>query len=150
MPSVLTRLPTVALASSSDKDTRWQLNGYVKGGKWKAGAGWLGRRVQTVSAAVADVNADMFYAGAIYQFTPAFAVDGEVFRMLNARQNTRATMATLRGTYFLSKRTAVYTQVAWLGNSAHAAYSVSSGGAGGAPATGASQLGVNVGMRHTF
>lgn len=141
---------SVALTSASDKDTRWQLNGYVKGSKWKAGAGWLGRRVQTASAAVTDVNADMFYVGAMYQFTPAFAVDAEVFRMLNARQNTRATMATLRGTYFLSKRTAVYTQVAWLGNSAHAAYSVSSGGAGGAPATGASQLGVNVGMRHTF
>ncbi|VVD63073.1 membrane protein [Pandoraea communis] len=140
----------VPLTSSSDKDTRWQMNGYVKGGNWKAGAGWLGRRVQTASAAVADVNSDMFYVGAMYQFTPAFAVDGEVFRMLNARQNTRATMATLRGTYFLSKRTAVYTQVAWLGNSEHAAYSVSSGGAGGAPTAGTSQLGVNVGMRHTF
>ncbi|VVD71815.1 membrane protein [Pandoraea terrigena] len=141
---------TVPLTSSSDTDTRWQLNGYVKGGNWKGGAGWLGRRVQTASAAVADVNTDMFYVGAQYQFTPAFAVDGEIFRMLNARQNTRATMATLRGTYFLSKRTAVYTQVAWLGNSEHAAYSVSSGGAGGAPAAGTNQLGVNVGMRHTF
>lgn len=140
----------VPLTSSSDKDTRWQLNGYVKGSNWKAGAGWLGRRVQTASAAVADVNSDMFYIGALYQFSPAFAVDGEVFRMLNARQNARATMATLRGTYFLSKRTAVYTQVAWLGNSEHAAYSVSSGGAGGSPTAGTSQLGVNVGMRHTF
>lgn len=140
----------VPLTSSSDKDTRWQLNGYVKGGNWKAGAGWLGRRVQTAAAAVADVNSDMFYIGALYQFTPAFAVDGEVFRMLNARQNARATMATLRGTYFLSKRTAVYTQLAWLGNSEQAAYSVSSGGAGGSPTPGTSQLGVNVGMRHTF
>ncbi len=56
----------------------------------------------------------------------------------------------LRGTYFLSKQTAVYLQGAYLANSAHAAFSVSAGGGGTTPSPGQGQLGVMAGVRHMF
>ncbi|AOI80379.1 hypothetical protein WS54_28755 [Burkholderia sp. NRF60-BP8] len=59
-------------------------------------------------------------------------------------------MRALRGTYFLSKRTAVYLQGAYLANSAHAAFTVSAGGGGTTPAPGQNQVGVMAGIRHMF
>lgn len=59
-------------------------------------------------------------------------------------------MATLRASFSLSKRTAVYAQTAYLWNSVHARYSVSGGGGGTMPAAGVGQLGAMVGVRHMF
>jgi predicted porin len=79
-----------------------------------------------------------------------FAVDGEAYRVVVPQQDARATMTSLRATYFLSKRTAVYGNVAYLWNSAHARFSVSAGGGGTTPAAGVGQLGAIVGVRHSF
>lgn len=138
-----------ALTDSGDKDTRTQVNGYVKVAGVKIGAGWLGRRVETVSTAVPDVRSNLFYIGAAYSVVPALMVDGEVYRIITREQGTRATLGTLRGTYQLSKATAVYLQVAYLANSAKARYSVSSGG-GATPAAGVGQMGAMAGVRHFF
>ncbi|PRF64452.1 porin [Burkholderia multivorans] len=140
----------VRLANGADKDIRMQLNGWASLYGVKIGAGWIGRRVETDSPAVPDVHSDLFYLGAQYSITPAFILDGEVYRMENSQQDARATMATLRGTYLLSKRTAVYLQTSYLGNSPNAAYSVSVGGGGTTPSKGANQVGVMAGMRHMF
>jgi predicted porin len=140
----------VPLTNGADKDVRMQLNGWASLYGVKLGGGWVGRRVQTESPAVPDVHSDLFYLGASYSVTPAFIVDGEVFRILNAEQDARATMTTLRGTYLLSKSTAVYLQTSYLGNSAHAAYSVSAGGGGTTPPKGDNQVGVMAGIRHSF
>ncbi|MFM0215156.1 MULTISPECIES: porin [Paraburkholderia] len=136
-------------SSSGDKDARLQANGYVNVAGVKLGAGWLGRRVES-DAPGGDVHSDLFFIGAQYYVTPAFALDGEAYRALVEQHNARATMASMRATYFLSKRTAVYGNVAYLWNSAHARYSVSAGGGGTTPAPGVGQLGAIVGMRHTF
>lgn len=141
--------PTV-LTSAADKDVRAQVSGYAKFGDAKIGAGWLNRRVTTDSAAVPDVRSNLFFVGASYFVTPAFLVDGEVYRIVNNEHDTRATMGTLRTTYLLTKRTSVYAQGSYLANSAKARYSVSSGGGGTTPAAGAGQTGVMLGVRHMF
>ncbi|OLL32476.1 hypothetical protein BTH42_08590 [Burkholderia sp. SRS-W-2-2016] len=140
----------VPLTNAADKDIRMQLNGWAKLRGLKVGGGWAGRRVRPDSPAIANVYADLFYLGASYPVTSSFIVDGEVFRVVNARHNTRATMGTLRSTYLLSARTAVYLQGAYLANSAQAAYTLSTGGGGTTPAKGASQLGMAAGIRHSF
>ncbi|MBN3849612.1 porin [Paraburkholderia sp. Ac-20342] len=140
----------VALTNGADKDVRIQLDGWASLYGVKIGGGWLGRRVATDSPAVPNVNSDLFYLGASYVITPAIIIDGEGYRIVNAKQNARATMGTLRGTYLLSKRTSVYLQGSYLGNSAHAAYSVSSGGGGTTPAPGNDQVGIMAGIRHMF
>jgi predicted porin len=139
-----------ALTGEGDKDSRMLVSGYGTFGPLKVGAGWVGRHVETVSPAIPDVRSNLFFAGASYQVTPTVLVDGEAMRMINREQDTRATMATLRGTYLLSKATAVYLQSSYVWNSAHARYSVSSGGGGTTPAAGAGQLGVMAGVRHLF
>lgn len=140
-------LATSALTNASDQDTRATVGAYYKLGNFKVGGGWLGRRVGT---AAINVHANLFYLGAAYSLTPAWLVDGEVYRIINADHDTRATMATLRATYSLSVRTAVYAQVAYLANSEKAAYSVSGGGGGTTPPAGVGQTGMMIGMRHTF
>jgi predicted porin len=142
--------PAFALTNPGDKDIRMQLNGYGAIGKLKIGGGWLGRRVETVSAATPDVRSDQFYLTAAYPVTPAFLVDGGIYRIVNRQDDTRGTIEVLRTTYFLSKSTAVYLQGAYLANSAKAAYTVSQGGGGTTPAAGAGQLGVMAGLRHSF
>lgn len=95
-----------AIASSGAKDARVQANGYVRLWDVKIGGGWIGRRVEP-DTSVASVRSNLFYLGAQYYVTPAFAIDGEAYRVLVQQHDTRATMADLRATYFLSKRTAV-------------------------------------------
>jgi len=136
-------------SSGSDKDARVQANGYVNVAGVKLGAGWLGRRVQS-NVPGGDVRSNLFFVGAQYYVTPTFALDGEAYRVVVQQHDARATMASLRATYFLSKRTAVYGNVAYLWNSAHARYSVSAGGGGTTPAQGVGQMGAMMGVRHMF
>lgn len=142
--------PTFALTNPGDKDIRMQLNGYGQIGPVKIGGGWLGRRVETVSPTLPDVRSNQFYLTVSYYATPAFIVDGGVYRIVNRQDDTRGTIAALRTTCLLSKRSAVYLQGAYLFNSPHAAYTVSQGGGGTTPGPGMGQLGMMVGIRHSF
>jgi predicted porin len=141
--------PTV-LTSAAERDIRTHVSAYAKFGNAKVGAGWLNRRVETDSAGVPDVRSNLFFLGASYYVTPAFLVDGEMYHIVNNEHDTRATMGTLRTTYLLSARTAVYAQASYLANSAKASYSVSGGGGGTTPAPGAGQTGIMLGVRHMF
>jgi predicted porin len=138
------------LINAADKDARAHVSAYAQYAGAKIGLGWVGRRVVTDSPAVPNVRSNLFFVGASYAVTPAFLVDGEVFRIVNSDHDTRATMGTLRTTYLLSKRTAVYAQGSYLANSAKARYSVSGGGGGTTPAAGMGQTGAMVGVRHMF
>ncbi|MGF6478100.1 porin [Paraburkholderia sp. JPY419] len=138
------------LINAADKDARTQLSAYAQYAGAKIGAGWIGRRVVTQSPAVPNIRSDLFFLGASYMVTPAFLLDGEVFRIINSDHDTRATMGTLRTTYLLSKRSSVYAQAAYLANSAKARYSVSGGGGGTTPGAGMGQTGVMVGIKHMF
>jgi predicted porin len=137
------------ITSSGDKDARLQANGYVNVMGVKLGAGWIGRRVSS-EGPEGSVRSNLFYLGGQYYLTPALALDGEAYRVIVQQHDTRATMASLRATYFLSKRTAVYGNFAYLWNSARARFSVSAGGGGTTPAAGMGQLGAIVGLRYSF
>jgi predicted porin len=139
-----------ALTSVGDTDVRIQANGYVKFGDLKIGGGWVGRRVETVDAAVLDVRSNLYYLGARYPVSPALVLDGELYRISVKQHDTSATMMTMRATYSLSKSTAVYIKGGYLWNSPQARFSVSAGGGGTNPAPGAGQLGAMVGIRHSF
>jgi predicted porin len=138
------------LIDAADKDARTHVSAWAQYAGAKIGVGWLGRRVVTDSPALPNARSDLFFIGASYFVTPAFIVDGEVYRIVNADHDTRATMGTLRTTYQLSKRTAVYAQASYLGNSARARYSVSGGGGGTTPGAGMNQTGVMLGIRNSF
>ncbi|KVV48548.1 hypothetical protein WK92_17070 [Burkholderia ubonensis] len=139
-----------AFTTSADKDARTHVSGYVNVGHARIGAGWLGRRVTTEAPASPGARSDLFFVGASYAFTPLFTVDGQGYRIVNTAHDTRATMATLRATYALSKRTSVYAQTSYLWNSAHARYAVSGGGPGTTPGAGMNQLGAMFGVKHLF
>jgi predicted porin len=141
---------TFPIASGADKDARIEANGYVRFGGLKLGAGWLGRHVETNSTAATDVRSNLYYVGAQYFVTPSFVIDSEGFRMVVREQDARATMTTVRATYFLSKATAVYVDGTYLWNSDKAHFSASAGGGGTTPAAGIGQLGVMAGIRHSF
>ncbi|MGF6904753.1 porin [Paraburkholderia sp. GAS348] len=138
------------LTSNGDKDDRAQVNSYVRLYGVKLAGGWIGRWVNTDSSAGPNVHSNLFYVSASYQIVPDFALDGGAYRVIVSGQDARATLGVLRGTYFLSKQTAVYLQGAYLANSSHARYSASSGGGGTTPAPGQGQVGVMAGIRHMF
>ncbi|SAK93857.1 porin [Caballeronia hypogeia] len=148
--NIFNGLAPIPLTNSGDKDARTQLNGYFKVGQLKVGGGWLGRRVQTVSPGLADVRTDIYFLTGTYYVTPTIVLDGGVYRTIDSDQDTRATLTALRGTYLLSKRTAVYLQSGYIFNSAKARYTLSQGGPGTTPNAGVSQLGVMAGIRHAF
>jgi predicted porin len=140
----------LSMKSNGDKDDRAQFNGYVSLYGVKLAGGWIGRWVDSSSSGGPNVRSNLFYVSASYQVMPALTIDGGVFRVIVSDQDARATLGLRRGTYLLSKSTAIYLQAAYLGNSSHARYSVSAGGGGTTPAPGQGQLGMMAGIRHLF
>lgn len=138
------------ITSAGDRDARWLVNGSLRFHPFKLVAGWVGRRVDFASQATPDVHTDLFYVGASHFVTPALSLSAEIYRIVNSQHDTRATLSSLQAMYYFSKRNAVYLQLAYLANSARAAYSVSSGGGGTTPAPGVGQTGAMVGLRTTF
>lgn len=143
-------LQPLGFAASGDHDSRLIVAANTTLGSLRLAALWINRHVDFVQPASAGgITTNQYVLEAGYQVTPYFNVDSVVQRIVNSQQDTRATMETLRGTYFLSKRTSVYAQCGWLQNSAHGAYSVSGGGLA-TPGKGMNQVSAMVGMRHAF
>lgn len=136
-----------AFSSSSDKDRRINLGGYVKLGAAKLSAGWLGRKVSTSTV---DVSSDLYYLNASYALTEKITLDGGLHRIVNDDQDRNATLAVLRGFYKLDKGLDAYVQTAYLDNSDKAAYAISAAGPGTAPAAGQSQSAYMMGLRFMF
>ena len=135
--------------NSSDKtDSRLSLNGYVVLAGTKIGGGVI-RRDNDGNAA--RPKSDLWYLGAAYPFTPALTIDGAV-QSLKYKDvaNFDSTMVAARATYSLSKRTALYGQVAHMSNDSSATLAVSGGSPGSNPLAGGSQNGFSVGLRHAF
>jgi len=143
-------VPPVSLTNSSSKDSRAHVSGYVKWNDAKLSAGWINRQVVIDSTAIPSARSNLFFIGGAYSLTPALLIDGQLYRIVNPTHDTRASMAALRATYFLSSRTAVYAHVAYLANSTNGRYSVSGGGGGTTPNGGMGQTGVMLGVRTSF
>ena len=73
-----------------------------------------------------------------------------MFKLDYKNSANQATLWALRGTYHLSKRTAVYATAGHISNDGTLALSVSNAATGGAPVAGGSQTGIGVGVRHSF
>ena len=135
------------LTNSNLKDTRTNLNGYLKFSDLKLGAGVIRRKNE---ASVATPRSDLWFVGASYPLTPFFTIDGELFQLQYKNSQNKATLIAVRGTYSLSKRTALYATAGHISNDGTLAISVSAAAAGGTPPAGQSQLGLAAGIRHTF
>lgn len=135
------------LTSSSLKDRRSTVAGWAKFGDVKVGAGLIERRNE---GSAATPRSSLWYLSAAYPVTPQFVVDGEVFKLDYKNSANQATLFALRGTYNLSKRTAVYATAGHIANDGALAMSVSNAAAGGGPVAGGSQTGIGVGIRHSF
>ena len=107
-------------------------------------------RAHISEGSVATPKSNLYWIGASYPVTSQFTVDGQIFRLDFKNSANEATLFALRGTYALSKRTAVYGTMGRIGNDGALAISASGGAAGGAPAAGNSQTGVMFGVRHAF
>lgn len=140
------------LNQSSDTHNRLILNGWIKAGNTKIGAGitrhtkdggfgpgnnahrghlWFLGFTQPVTSFL-DVSAQ--WAGMRYSGVSGF--NSDVF--------------SLRGTYALSKRTSTFAQLGYMKNGRNASVQVSAGTPGSTPAPGANQLGINMGIQHKF
>ncbi|WP_454741945.1 porin [Cupriavidus necator] len=134
------------LTSSSRSDDRLSLNGYFHLGKTKVGGGWLRRDNEGSSTP----RSDLYYLGASHPVTAAFSVDAEAFHLRYRNSANKAWLFAARGTYAFSKRTAVYGTAGYITNGGTLAVSVNGGQAGTNPNPGGNQVGVMLGVKHTF
>lgn len=135
------------LTSSSLKDRRATVAGWARFDALKLGVGVIDRDNEASATAP---RSKLWYVGAAYAVTPAFTVDGEVFKLDYSNSANGAMLYALRGTYSLSKRTAVYATAGHIANDGTLALSVSNAAAGNGPAAGGSQNGFAMGVRHSF
>jgi predicted porin len=138
------------ITSSADYDAHLLVSGYARFANVQVSSGWLQRHVRIENGSPSFIGSDLWYLGASWTLRHDIILASEFYRIVNADQDARASLLTGRATYLLSKRSAVYVQVGYLGNSKHAAYSVSAGGGGTTPAPGVNQTGAMIGVRHSF
>ncbi|MGO4332280.1 porin [Cupriavidus sp. 2TAF22] len=134
------------LTSSSLRDDRLSLNGYMLLSKAKLGAGVIRRDNQGSPTP----RSDLWYAGMAYDITPAFTLAGQLYYLKYHNSDNKAMLYALRGTYAFSKRTSVYATAGYIDNGGQSALSVSGGAPGSNPKPGGSQLGAMLGIKHTF
>lgn len=134
------------LVRSDLSDRRATLTGWLKWRDLKVGAGVIARR----NEGSAVPSSTLLYLGAAWSLLPRWQLEGQVFRWDAKGNDDRATLAALRASYFLSRRTTLYATVGRIDNDGRAAISVSNGAPGGGPAPGRAQSGVATGVRHTF
>jgi predicted porin len=134
------------LASPDQTDKRIMVGAYRRTPKGRFAVSWIRRNND---ASVTPRN-DLVSAGASRDMLPAFNLAGQVSWLHYRHTANKALLYAVRGTYSLSRRTAVYANVGLIDNSPQLALSVSAGAPGANPVAGASQLGTMLGLRHTF
>jgi predicted porin len=134
------------LTTSDSNDRRATLNGYATAGKLRIGAGIIARK-RVAATRVNDLESNLYYLGGSYPLTPTLTMDAQVSRLEVKGSDNDATLASLRLTYFLSKRTAVYGLLGRMNNSGRAAIALDVGGTVG---QGMNQSGVATGIRYAF
>lgn len=140
--------PGVGFAKSEDTDRRYQLNAHFTTGPARFGVGWIHRLLHgDVRSAKTDIEylgASMLYG--VWQF------DTQISHIGNSGNDANGTLGVIRANYNLSKRTAVYGVAGYMKNNGKGAiYSVSAGTAvPAAPFPGSNQIGLEMGIRHSF
>jgi predicted porin len=136
------------LNSSDKSDNRLIVNGWFKVGEVKVGGGMIQRK-NDGSATRPDSH--LWHVGANMPLSQALTLSGQVVTLrYKDVDNANATVSSVRLTYGLSKRTAVYGQVGHISNGSLSNVALSGGSPGSTPAAGASQTGINVGIRTSF
>lgn len=145
--SVIPGRPPIAAGRAEDEDQRTILDGYIKFGNAKLGAGWIKREIK----AATRVSTDLYFAGINYTLAGPMSIDAQYSALRNSDMNADAGMAVVRLNYFLSKRTSAYALLGHMSNCGTASYSVSvSTPVPASPLAGTGQNGLMVGMRHLF
>lgn len=132
------------LTSSDNSDKRITVNGYVKVGPAKIGAGLIDRKTRAASGLT---ESDLYFLGISYPMTPLSTLDVQVARRDTRNSSSDVDMVVARLTYYLSKRSAVYGALGRMNNSGTSAVALDAGGTVGA---GLSQNGIMAGLRHSF
>lgn len=123
---------------------------YAAGLLWSAGplSAMAGYRFLQGTIAAPSLRAHLYWAGAAYQFTPALALRGGVYRTDRGDSPDDAISYAVSAVYNLSKRSELYANVSWMDNRGASALSVANAGPSGG--AGADQTGVVLGVRHVF
>lgn len=135
------------LSSSALQDQRISANGYVKFGGAKLALGLIRRDNE---GSTVTPKSDLWYFSGAHALTPSLTLEGMVSSLKYQHSANKATLFGLRGTYALSKRTAVYATAGHIANDGALALSVSGGQTGSNPVAGASQSAMAAGIRHSF
>ncbi|MDT7838026.1 porin [Aquabacterium sp. OR-4] len=136
------------LTSSTLTDTRSTVTGWWRvNTDLKLGAGLISRKNE---GSATTPRSDLWYLGASWKPAPLWTVDAEVFKLDVKNSPNGATLLAVRGSYALSKNTALYATVGHIGNDGASALGVSNAAAGNAPAAGRGQTGAATGVRMAF
>lgn len=146
--TIVPGLTGIAFTRSGDTDRRYQLDGHLNVGNVLLGMGWIHRHVQGDALAV---TTNLEYLGASVPYG-AWVFDAQVSQINDNVYDANGTLGALRVNYNLSRRTAVYGVFSYMKNDGkEGIYSVSAASVvPAAPHPGANQVGVEIGVRHTF
>jgi predicted porin len=131
------------LTSSAYTDSRSVVDGYFNLPSVRAGGGWIHRNL---SAGAASTLYNLYFLGLTYTPIASLELDTQVDKYIQPRV-TSSTELVARASYSLSKNTSVYASVGYMINGRNGSAPVA---AGGTVEQGAEQLGVMLGVRHSF
>ena len=141
---------TLPVTFNRDKTTALHLAADYKTGDLRFTAGMRGYKLVAGKAATADVRADTYWGGVSYSIKPAITLTGAVYHVnvknVAGGQDADPTMYVARSMYALSKRTDLYTVLAYAKAKNGKLVSLSRDDAG----FGTTQTGITVGMQHRF
>ncbi len=135
------------LTNSGLKDTRTMVNGYMKFGDIKVGAGYMTR---TNDGNPATPKSTLMFLGTSVPVAAQVTLEGEVYQLKFKSSANKASLLAVRANYILSKRTTVYATAGRIDNNGTLAISASGAQAGGTPPAGGGQTGMAAGIRHAF
>lgn len=136
------------LTSPELTDTRTTVNAYYKKDDIRAAVGWMKRDNE---GSATTPKSDLYWVTAAWPVAgTSFVVDGMVAALDYAASDNGALLLTLRGTYHLSRRTALYLSAAQIDNDGTLALAVTSQAPAGAALPGGTQRSLIAGIRHTF
>lgn len=129
-------------------DDHTYLTGYYMLDKTRLGAGVLHRNLKAVGE---TYRSNQYYVAVSHPVAEKVVLDATYTYLDANRRQANAQLLSVRGNYLFSKRTKAYALVGTVHNDANVGYSVSGGTAVPAsPGLGKSQVGVMVGLFHSF